>query len=227
VNCETDFVARNDEFQAFTAEAAEAVACGNPPEASGGGEEVLQLTLKEGLTVGERLTNLIAKIGENMALRRYARFAVPGAGRVEAYIHLGGRIGVLVEAAASSEAVAGTEAFRLALKDVAMQIAAAKPEYVRRGDIPASVTEGELAIYRTQAANEGKPAQIQDRIAQGKLEKFFKDVCLLEQPFIKDPDKSVEAVLKEREKEAGGTIDVRRFARFERGEGLAKKEEEA
>lgn len=226
VNCETDFVARNEEFRDFTTEVAETIAQGNLPEASGSGEAVAGLAMKRaGETVRERLTALIAKIGENMAVRRYARFAVDGPGRVDSYIHLGGRIGVLIEAGASSDPVAASEAFRQTLRDLAMQVAAAKPEYVRRSEVPAAVVERELAIYRSQAANEGKPAQIQDRIAQGKLEKFYKEVCLLEQPFIRDPDRTVEAMVKEREKEAGGTIEVRRFVRFERGEGLARPEE--
>ncbi|MGE5552313.1 MAG: translation elongation factor Ts [Betaproteobacteria bacterium] len=227
INCETDFVARNEEFQAFATEVAAAVVASNPAEPVGGGEALLPLPLgKTGQTIGERLTGLIAKIGEHMTVRRYARFALSGPGRIESYIHLGGRIGVLVEGAASSDEVAARDAFRVSLRDVAMQVAAARPEYVSRAEVPAEVRERELAIYRAQAANEGKPPQIQERIAQGKLEKFFKDTCLLEQPFIRDPEKTVQAVLKERAKEAGGEIIVRRFVRFERGEGLSKPEGE-
>ncbi|MDI6870379.1 MAG: translation elongation factor Ts [Bacillota bacterium] len=226
VNCETDFVARNEEFRGFAENVAKAVAGADPGKPVGEGEAVLSLTLAgSGQTVEEGLTSLIAKLGENMAVRRYARFALAGPGRVESYIHLGGRIGVLVEAAAPSDGAAAGETFRQTLRDVAMQVAAAKPEYVNRVEVPTQVRERELAIYRTLAASEGKPVQIQDRIAQGKLEKFFKEVCLLEQPFIRDPDKTVEAMLKERAKEAGGEIDVRRFVRFERGEGLVKQED--
>ncbi|HHW14350.1 MAG TPA: elongation factor Ts [Firmicutes bacterium] len=227
VNCETDFVARNEQFQAFVADLAETVAAAAPAEALGEGEALLGLELKgSGETIGGRLTALIAKIGENMAFRRYARFTVAGSGRVESYIHLGGRIGVLVEATAPSPEVAAGEAFRQAVRDVAMQVAAAKPEQVSRAEVPAETIERELAIYRAQAANEGKPPQIQEKIAQGRLEKYFKEVCLLEQPFIRDPDRTVEDVLKERAKEAGGEISIRRFVRFERGEGLAKRGED-
>ncbi|MGE5507054.1 MAG: translation elongation factor Ts [Chitinophagales bacterium] len=226
VNCETDFVARNEEFQEFAAELAQAVTGMSLASPVGEGATLLDQAMPGG-TVNERLTALIAKIGENMAVRRYARFAVTGAGRVDAYIHMGGRIGVLVEATASGDAVAASDPFKGALRDVAMQVAAARPEYVRREEVPADVVEREMSIYRAQAANEGKPAQILDKIAQGKLEKFFKDTCLVEQPFIKDTDRSVDAMLKERAKEAGGELSVVRFARFERGEGLAKRDEEA
>lgn len=226
VNCETDFVARNEEFQGFVQDLAATLAKRALNAAVGEGDELLPLSLAgSGETVGERLTALIAKIGENMTVRRYARFALSGPGRVESYIHLGGRIGVLVEAEAGTAEAAASEAFREAVKDLTMQVAAAKPEFVGRDEVSAEVRERELTIYRAQAANEGKPAPIQDRIAQGKLEKYFKDSCLLEQPFIKDPDRPVQAMLKEKGKAAGGTITVRRFVRFERGEGLARKDE--
>lgn len=225
VNCETDFVARNEEFQEFTNQLAAAVATTELANPIGEGDALLDLKLAGGATAGEGLTALIAKIGENMAVRRYARFAVENAGRVEAYVHGGGRIGVLVEAASNSDAVAASEAFQGAVRDVAMQVAAARPEYVRREDVAADVVEREMTIYRAQAANEGKPAQILDKIAQGKLEKYYKETCLTEQLFIKDTDRSVDAMLKERAKEAGGEISLVRFARFERGEGLAKRDE--
>jgi elongation factor Ts len=225
VNCETDFVARNDEFQAFVADLSETVAAAKLPE-TGEGEALQDLTLAgAGQSVRDRLTALIAKIGENMAVRRFARFALEGPGRVESYVHLGGRIGVLVAAEAPTDAVAQSEGFQQAVKDVAMQVAAAKPEFIGRDAVLAEVRERELMIYRTQAANEGKPAQIQERIAQGKLEKYFKETCLLEQPFIRDPDVLVQAMLKEKEKAAGGAITIRSFVRFERGEGLARKDE--
>jgi elongation factor Ts len=223
VNCETDFVARTEEFQRFAAGVAQAAATGSLPDGVGEGEKLLALAFPgTARTVGDLLSDLGAKIGERLAVRRYARFTVSGPERVERYLHLGGRIGVLMAGAAPSDAVAGSELFQNALHELTMQVAAAKPEYVSRAEVPAEVKERELAIYRTQASNEGKPAQIQERIAQGKLEKFFKDACLLEQPFIRDPERSVEAVLKERAQEAGGEIVVRRFVRFERGEGLAK-----
>lgn len=226
LNCETDFVARNEEFQSFVSGLAETVTAASPAQDVGAGEALVGLAFKgSGETIGERLTALIAKIGENMAVRRYARFAVTGSGRVESYIHLGGRIGVLVEATAPSGEAAGSEAFRQAVRDVAMQVAAAKPEHVGRNEVPAEDVERELAVYRSQAAHEGKPPQIQEKIAQGRLEKYFKEVCLLEQAFIRDPDQTVQAMLKERGKEAGGEIVIRRFVRFERGESLAKRDE--
>lgn len=225
VNCETDFVAKNEAFQQFTQDVARHVVEGNKlPE--GEGEAILDQPFHghAGRTVREALTELIAKIGENMAVRRFARFEVAGPGRVEAYIHLGGRIGVLVEASVANTAAAEHDAVHTLLKDIAMQVAAAKPEYVAREDVPAPVVEHEMTIYKAQAANEGKPAQIQEKIAQGRLEKFYKEICLVEQLFIKDTDKTVGAVVKEAEKVAGGAVSVKHFVRFERGEGLAKRE---
>jgi elongation factor Ts len=195
--------------------------------AFGEGAEVLSqpFVAQPDKTIQEALTEKIAKIGENMAVRRYARFDVAGAGRTEVYIHMGGRIGVLVEATAVDAAQADKAEFKAILRDVALQVAAARPEFVSREEVPAEVVERESAIYKAQAANEGKPAPVQEKIAQGRLEKFYKDICLLEQPFVKDPDKNVQAVLKEAGTAVGGPIQIRRFARFERGEGLAKRED--
>jgi len=229
VNCETDFVAKNEEFVAFVRTLAEKVAKSVQLGTTTGAEgEILRdLALPDGTTVAAALTALIAKIGENMTVRRFARFAVPaGGGLVESYIHMGGKIGVLVELSCRKAATMQDPRFLTLARDLAMQVAAARPEYVRREEVPAATIENERGIYRAQALNEGKPEQVAEKIVAGRLEKFFKDVCLLEQIFIKDNTRNCAQVIKSVADELGEEIAVVRFARFERGEGLAKKEED-
>lgn len=151
---------------------------------------------------------------------------VAAEGLVDAYIHLGGRVGVLIEVNCETDFVAKTDAFKDFVKDMAMQVAASKPEYVSREDVPAHVVQQEKEIYRAAALNEGKPERILDRIIEGRLEKFFQDVCLLEQPFIKDTDKTVQQILQELISQIGENISIRRFARFERGEGIEKRKDD-
>lgn len=158
------------------------------------------------------------------AAKKAGRVAAEGI--VDAYIHMNGRIGVLVEVNCETDFVAKTEEFRALVHDIAMQIAAAKPEYVSRDEVPAEVLEREKAVYRAQAANEGKPEKMLDKIAEGRLEKFLKETCLLEQPFIKDPDRTVQQVVNEKIAALGENIAVRRFVRFERGEGLARRQDD-
>ena len=157
------------------------------------------------------------------AAKKAGRLASEGI--VEAYIHGGGRIGVLVEVNIETDFAAKNEEFRAFVKDIAMQIAAMSPQYVKREDIPAEVIEKEREILKAQAINEGKPANIADKIVNGRIEKFYNEVCLLEQPFIKDNEKTVEQVLKEKIAKIGENISIRRFVRYEMGEGLEKKEE--
>lgn len=151
---------------------------------------------------------------------------VAAEGLVDAYIHLGGRVGVLIEVNCETDFVAKTDAFKDFVKDMAMQVAASKPEYVSREDVPAHVVQQEKEIYRAAALNEGKPERILDRIIEGRLEKFFQEVCLLEQPFIKDTDKTVQQILQELISQIGENISIRRFARFERGEGIEKRKDD-
>lgn len=139
-------------------------------------------------------------------------------GVIEAYIHPGSRLGVLVEVNCETDFVAKTEAFKTLARDLAMQVAAANPRVVRREDIPQEVVDKEMEIYRTQAGNENKPANVQERIAQGKLEKFFQEVVLLEQSFIKDPTRTVTQVVTETIAKVGENVTVRRFVRFHLGE---------
>lgn len=149
---------------------------------------------------------------------------VTAEGKVESYIHMGGRIGVLVEVNCETDFVAKTDEYSEFCRDMAMQIAASRPEYVSRDQVPEIVIEKEKSILRTQAINEGKPEKIVDRMVDGRVEKFYREVCLLEQPFIKDPDKSVQQLLSELIARLGENISIRRFARFELGEGIARAE---
>jgi elongation factor Ts len=150
------------------------------------------------------------------AARRETR--TTAAGIVESYVHAGGKIGVLVEVNCETDFVARTPEFQAFAHDVAMQVAAQHPHYLSREDVPPEVREKELEIYRTQSRLEGKAEKILDRIAQGKLEKYFQEFCLLEQPFIRDPDKTIEALGKELAGKTGENIRIRRFARFQLGE---------
>lgn len=158
------------------------------------------------------------------AAKKAGRIAAEGL--VTSYIHMGGRIGVLVEVNCETDFVAKNEDFAQLAKDIAMHIAAAKPEYVSREEVPESVLEHERGIYRAMAENEGKPAHIIDKIVEGRLEKYFQEVCLLEQPFVKDPDMTVGELLNSKIAQIGEKISVRRFVRYERGEGLEKRQDD-
>ena len=206
VNAETDFVAKNDEFRAFANDVAKQVAVKNPKDV----EELLAQTFinDETKTVSEVLTNKIATIGENMSIRRFERFE--SAGLVEQYIHGDGKIGVLVELEGGDTELA---------KDICMQIAAARPEFLDRESVPAERLAKEMEILKAQAMNEGKPEAIAEKIVQGRVGKFYSEICLVDQEFVKNPDIKVSGLLKEK----GATIV--RFARIERGEGIEKKEE--
>ena len=207
VNAETDFVAKNEEFKAFVADVAKQVATKNPANV----EELLaQESIAEaGKTVQEVLTNKIATIGENMSIRRFERFETE-AGTVATYIHGDGKIAVLVEMENADETLA---------KDVCMQIAAARPEYLDRASVPADRVEKEMEILKAQAMNEGKPAEIAEKMVQGRIGKFYGEICLVEQPFVKNPDEKVGKMVE------GKEAKIVRFARLEKGEGLEKREE--
>ncbi len=147
-------------------------------------------------------------------------------GLIESYIHAGGRIGVLVEINCETDFVAKTDEFKELVKDIAMQIAAARPQYVDKEEVPESMVAKEKEILSAQAANEGKPDKIIEKMVEGRIEKFFKEICLLEQPFIKDTDKTVRQLVTEKIAKIGENISVRRFARYELGEGLEKRQDD-
>ena len=202
VNCETDFVAKGDDFVSFSAEIAKLALAKRPADV----EALAKLSLPSGGTVEETRRNLIAKIGENIALRRLAVLEGAG-GKIAAYLH-GNRIGVLVAMKGGDEAVA---------KDIAMHVAASKPVALGPDNVPAELIAKEKEIYRAQAAESGKPADIVEKMVSGRVNKFLKEVTLLGQPFVKNPDISVEQLLKER----GAAVSA--FVRFEVGEGIEKK----
>jgi elongation factor Ts len=165
----------------------------------------------------------LRKKGLASAAKKAGRVASEGA--VGSYIHMGGKIGVLVEVNCETDFVARNEAFQALVKDVAMQIAASAPQWVRREEVPAEVVAKEMEIARDQAREQKKPEAIVEKIAQGKVEKFYKEVCLLEQPFVKDDKLSVQDMVTQAVARIGENIQVRRFARFVLGEGLQKKQE--
>jgi len=171
----------------------------------------------------EKAIEYLREKGIAKAAKKAGRLASEGI--VDAYIHGGGRIGVLVEVNVETDFAAKNEEFRLFVRDIAMQIAAMNPSYVKREDVPADVIEKEKEILKAQAINEGKPANIAEKMVAGRIEKFFNEVCLLEQPFIKDNEKTVLQVLQEKIAVIGENINIRRFVRYEMGEGLEKKEE--
>ncbi len=172
----------------------------------------------------DKAIEILREKGLANAAKKAGRIAAEGI--VDAYIHGNGRIGVLVEVNIETDFAAANEDFKQLVRDIAMQIAAAKPEYVSREEVPAEVLEKEMNILRNQARNEGKPEKIIDKMVEGRIEKYYKEVCLLEQPWIKDPEKTIKQLVAENIAAIGENINIRRFARFERGEGIEKKQED-
>ena len=207
VNSETDFVAKNEDFKTFVMDVAKQVVKNNPATV----EDLLAepSIAVEGKTVNEVLIDKIATIGENMTIRRFARFETTD-GLVEKYIHGDGKIAVLVNMKKGNKEVA---------KDICMQIAAARPEYLNEAAVPAERVEKEKEILKAQTMNEGKPEAIAEKIVLGRIGKFYSEICLVDQAFVKDPNKKVSQLLAETDSE------VVAFARFEKGEGIEKKEE--
>jgi elongation factor Ts len=157
------------------------------------------------------------------AAKKAGRIAAEGV--VDSYIHMGGKIGVLVEVNCETDFVAKTDQFKTFCHDVAMHIAAANPLFVTKEEVPMEALNKEKEIFRAQALNEGKPEKIVDRMVEGRVEKYFKEVCLLEQPFVKDPDKTIKDLVSDATVAIGEKISIRRFARYERGEGIQKRED--
>ena len=213
LNCETDFVSSNDEFISLANGIAKIVAENNVASI----EDVKALPY-EGATVQDAVTNLIAKLGENMNLRRYEKMEAPE-GLVSSYIHMGGKIGVLVQV--KSENV--NDEVATVARDVAMHVAALNPQFLDNTSVDADTIEREKEIYRVQALNEGKPEKIVDKMVDGRINKFFKEVCLVNQMFVKNPDLSIQAFVNQEAKKLGN-IELVKFARFEKGEGIEKEE---
>lgn len=202
VNCETDFVAKNEDFQSFATRLAALVTQHNPPDV----ETLLHLPF-DGATVEERRKALVGRIGENIAVRRFARLEAKG--RLASYVHAGARIGVLVDVAGGDEALA---------KDLAMHIAASKPIALSREQVPAELIQRERDIAVAKATESGKPAAIVEKMVEGAVQKFLREVTLLGQPFVKDDKRTVESLLKEKGASVAG------YVLFVVGEGIEKKQ---
>jgi elongation factor Ts len=216
VNCETDFVAANEEFVAFAGKLAEMASTTTVATV----EEFVAGKYNEEQTVQEFLTALIAKLGENMTVRRFQKFSVEN-GITQSYIHGGGRIGVIVELGCETASPVLEEV----AKELCMQVAAANPLFLDKTQVDTESLEKEKEIYRAQALNEGKPEKIVDKMVEGRIQKYYKEVCLVEQPWVKDGDKTITKYLQEKSKEVGSPININTFVRYERGEGIDKKEE--
>jgi len=213
VNCETDFVSKNDNFQGFVASLADSLIASQPADHAAATQAQFN-----GLTVEDAVKAKVAEVGENLQFRKYVRFEAQGEGVVASYIHMGGKVGVLIEVGANNAETASTATFRELVKDLTLHIAAAAPRGLSREDIPADVVEAEKNIFRAQLADSGKPANILENIINGKIGKFFSENCFLEQGFVKDPDTTVIKLLEAKGKELGDTLVVRRFVRFGLGE---------
>ncbi|MEG0910134.1 MAG: translation elongation factor Ts [Ruthenibacterium sp.] len=220
VNAETDFVAKNEMFQTFVKSVADVIINENPADV----DALLACKMDDG-TVADALQDKVLVIGENIKIRRFVRFV----GACAAYVHGGGTHGVLVDFA-TDDAVAAKPEFTLFGKDIAMQIAAANPLYLCEAEVPADVIEKEKEILLAQISNDpklaGKPEQVKVKMVEGKIGKYYKENCLVDQQYVKDPDITVAQYVENTGKELGGAIAVKQFVRFEKGEGLEKKSED-
>jgi elongation factor Ts len=220
VNCETDFVGRNENFQNFAREVAKVIAKSKAETV----EELLNEKWPgdaEGLTVAQKVAETIAAIKENISIRRFARYTSPANASINAYIHAGGKIGVMVEVVAE-EGEAADKTRELA-KDIAMHVAAAEPRFLRREDVTQKDLDTEREIAREQAIKSGKPENIAEKMVAGKMEKFYAEACLLEQPYIRDDKSTVSQYVSTQAKEHGCKYVVTRFTRFKLGEGIEKR----
>ena len=202
INCETDFAASNEQFRELSAKVAKHIAETNPADL-----DALNASTLDGKDVASLITEATATIGEKISLRRFARYE--GAGRVATYIHMGGKIGVLVDLSGGTAEIG---------KDVAMHIAASAPTAIDRSGVKVEDLEHEKEVLRAQALEEGKPEKIIEKMVEGRINKFYEEVCLLEQKFVKDPEKKIADVL--------GSVEVKAFTRYQLGEGIEKKQED-
>jgi len=200
VNTETDFVAKTDNFKNFV----NAVA-----------QKVLEVGEDLGDSMKDALMTIISQTGENVKVRRVARYVLDGTGKLESYIHMGGKVGVLVEVACGKEETVAHAAFSELVHDLALQVAAAAPRYLVPEEVPADMVEAEKDIYRNQI--QGKPENIVESILKGKIQKFYSDVCLIHQPFVKEPKQSVKDIVDACAKATGDTVTIKRFVRFQLG----------
>ena len=220
INCETDFVAKNDIFSKFVKEISEEIAASKAETV----DSLLESAGSNGVLFKDAIATTIAALGENIVIRRFARFHLEG-GLVASYIHLQGKVGVLVKIACGNEATTKNESFREFVKDITLQIAAAHPTVVSRDQVDTALVASEREIYKAQV--QGKPENIVEKIVDGKMDKFYSTTCLLEQACIKNPDISVKDLVATKEKELGDKIAINRFVRYALGEesGEAPPEE--
>lgn len=213
VNCETDFVAKNDNFKAFVSELTDAVAGSDASDV----ESANSISKDEG-SLDDFVKAKVIELGENLQFRRMVRYDVEGSGVVASYIHLGGKVGVLLEVNCGKAESASNDSFRELVKDLTLHIAASSPAGIGRDEISSDLVEAEKDLFRKQMEDSGKPPEIMEKIIEGKLGKFYSTVCLLEQGFIKDPDQTISDLLAVKGKDLDDELTVRRFARFGVGE---------
>lgn len=215
LSCETDFVARTDDFRNFAQSLAEQAAKEKAPS-SVDDFASRKFTAGDGETVGEAVKALVGKLGENMAVRRVEKFEINGPGGLASYIHPGDKLGVIVEVAGAEKPTSNE--FDSFSRDVAMHIAASAPQAVTRDEVDGTLIEKEREIYRQQALNEGKPEKIVDKIVDGKIDKFYGEITLLEQAFVKDPDQTIGELVKSMAGSLGKDLGIKRFSRYRLGE---------
>ena len=214
VNCETDFVAMNENFTSFVKLLAEVVAKDNPADA----EELMTLSVpNRDISIKELFGETVGKLGENIQVARFTRIELADTGALSAYIHGGAKIGIMVQFKLGNQATAENEVFKIYARDVAMQVAAASPIAVNRDSFNPAIVEREKNIYKEQAAESGKPEAIQEKMAEGRLNKFFKEQALVEQAYVKDMDISIDEYTKRVAKEVGDTIEIEAFTRYDLG----------
>jgi len=201
VNCETDFVTRNDDFQGFVAELRD--------------EALSYETDKMAEGVADKITDKISSIGEKLQLRRNVKWTVEGTGSITSYIHMGGKVGVLVELGCENAETLSNPVYKELAKDLTLHVAAAAPHYLTRDEVPADLIESEQDIFRKQL--EGKPENIMDNILKGKINKFFSQICFVEQGFVKEDKVSITDFVAEKAKEIGDTITIKRYVRYQLG----------
>ncbi len=213
VNCETDFVSRNENFQAFVAEIAGKLA------GSDAHDQPAALALTHGESTMENFVKeKVVELGENLQLRKYVRFDAAPGGYIASYIHLGGKVGVLIEVNATDAATSAKPDFQELVKDLNLHIAASAPKGLSRDDIPSDIIEAEKDIFRARLLEQGKPENIIENILKGQIAKFYAESCFLEQGFVKNPDITINQLLETKGKELGDTLTVTRFVRFGLGE---------
>lgn len=213
VNCETDFVSKNENFQAFVAQIADTLAAGNAAD------HAAALAVNMGdYNLEDTVKAKVVEVGENLQFRKYVRYDAAPGGVIAAYIHPPGKVGVLIEVGTTKPESAGTDTFKELIKDLTLHIAACAPKGLSRDDIPQSVVDNELDIFRARLIAEGKPANIIENILKGQIGKFFAESCFLEQAFVKDSDIKISGLLEAKGKELGDTLTVTRFVRFGLGE---------